>query len=232
VSGLCPSCLLELALPAPADPSSDETDDDLLVPETAYRVVTILGADATGTTYLAEQDRTRRLVTLHVVALQPPIDEARRRAFRDRVAALGRLSHPAIQRIIEARRTAAGDGCVVAPYVNGPQLARYCQSPRVDGASLAQIFSTACDAIASAHALGVCHGRLGPDMVIVRPMGDDPAAPVVLGFSVFPAEPPPLDADLRGLEAIARAMGWTGQVPAAWPSIDALRDDVCRGWRT
>ena len=112
----------------------------------------------------------------------------RRRAFRERVAALGRLSHPAILRIIEARRTAAGDGCVVAPYVNGTQLARYCRSPHVDGALLARIFSAICDAIASAHGQGVCHGRLGPDMVIVRPMGDDPAAPVVLGFSVFPAE--------------------------------------------
>jgi serine/threonine protein kinase len=227
---MCPSCLLELALVEPADPSCDDVDDDPLVPETAYRVVTILGADSTGTTYLAEQEGTRRLVTLHVVALQLPIDETRRRAFRDRVAALGRLSHPAIQRVIEARRTAAGDGCVVAPYVNGPQIARYCQSPQVNGASRARIFSTICDAVASAHALGVCHGRLGPDMVIVRPMGDALAVPVVLGFSVFPAEPPPLGADLRGLEAVARAMGWTGRAPASWPSIDALRDEVCRGF--
>lgn len=233
VSGMCPSCLLELALMTPADPSCDDVDDDgdLLVPEAAYRVVTILGTDSTGTMYLAEQDRTRRLVTLHVVALQLPTDEARRRAFRERVAALGRLSHPAILRIIEARRTAAGDGCVVAPYVNGTQLARYCRSPHVDGALLARMFSAICDAIASAHGQGVCHGRLGPDMVIVRPMGDDPAAPVVLGFSVFPADPPPLVTDVHGLEAVARAMGWTGEAPPSWPSIDALRDEVCRGWR-
>ena len=228
---MCPSCLLELALIPPADSSCDDADDDLLAPETAYRVVTILGADPTGTTYLAEQDRTRRLVTLHVVALQPPIDEARRRAFRERVASLGRLSHPAIQRVIEARRTASGDGCVVAPYVNGPQLSRYCQSPRADAASLARIFSAVCDAIAGAHAQGVCHGRLGPDMVIVRPVGDDPAAPIVLGFSVFPADPPPFDADIRGLETVARAMGWTGKAPPSWPSIGALRDEVCGFWR-
>jgi hypothetical protein len=53
----------------------------------------------------------------------------------------------------------------------------------------------------------------------------------VLGFSVFPADPPPFDADIRGLEAVARAMGWTGEAPPSWPSIGALRDEVCGFWR-
>lgn len=235
MSGMCPVCLLQLALTAPADSSFDESDEDgadVLVPETPYRVVTILGADATGTTYLAEQGPSRRLVTLHVVELPKPMDEARTRALRERLAALGRLSHPAIQPVIEARRTSSGDACVVAVYVHGSQLARYCQASRVDGAWLERVFSIICDAIASAHRQGVCHGRLGPDMIIVRPVGEVRAAPVVLGFSVVPGEPPAIESDLRGLEAIARAMGWTGQGRPSWPSIEALREDVCREWRS
>jgi eukaryotic-like serine/threonine-protein kinase len=223
---MCPSCLLELALLGPDDPLPEECEDEPLVPEAAYRVVTILAADDSGTTYLAEQDRTKRLVTLHVVKLEQPFDEQRRRAFRERVSALGRLAHPAIQPVIEARRTAAGDGCVVSPFVNGPQLLRYCQSNRVDGRARARLFSTVCEAIAFAHGRGVCHGRLGPDVVVVRLV----SAPVVVGFSVFSGASPDFDADLAGLEAIARSMGWTGPSRGPWASAEALRDAVCADW--
>jgi serine/threonine protein kinase len=231
VSGMCPSCLLELALLGPDDPSPDESEDEPLVPEAAYRVVTILGADDSGTTYLAEQDRTRRLVTLHVVNLPQPFDEERMGAFRERASALGRLVHSAIQPIIDVRRTAAGDGCVVSPYVNGPQLARYCQSTLVDGPERARLFSMVCEAIAFAHGHGVCHGRLGPEMVVVRLVGKGPSAPVVVGFSVFPGPSPDFDVDLAGLESIARAMGWVGPSRGPWASIGALRDAACRDWQ-
>jgi serine/threonine protein kinase len=227
---MCPSCLLELALLDPGDPCCEDGEDEPLVPEAAYRVVTILGTDDSGTTYLAEQDRTRRLVTLHVVMLSQPFDDARRQAFRERVSLLGRLAHPAIQPIVEARRTAGGDGCVVASFVHGRQLVRYCQSPRVDGPSRARLFSIVCDAIACAHRLGACHGRLGPDMVVVRPEGEDSATPVVVGFSVFPGAAPGFGADLAGLESIARAMGWTGQAQGPWESIETLRAAVCSAW--
>jgi serine/threonine protein kinase len=227
LSGRCASCLLELALLAPDDQLDADGDDDALMPETAYRVVTILGADDSGTTYLAEQAQTRRLVTLHVVKLQQPFDDERRRVFRERVAGLQRLRHPVIQPVLEARRTKAGDGCVVAVYLNGPQVARYCQSPRVDGASRARLFSLVCEAIAHAHDRGVPHGRLGPEQVIVRRADETSSVPVVVGFSVFPGAPPGLDADLAGLARIARAIGWTGHGPDTWPSIAALREAVC-----
>jgi serine/threonine protein kinase len=229
LSGTCASCLLELALLASDDPSPDEGEDAPLVPETAYRVVTILGADESGTTYLAEQAQARRLVTLHVVKLPQPFDDEQRRVFRERVQALRRLDHPIIQPIIDARRTKAGDGCVVAAYLNGTQIARYCQSPQVDDATRARLFSLVCEAMSHAHDQRVPHGRLRPDQVVVRLLNESKAAPVVVGFSVFPGAPPGLEADLAGLDAIARAIGWAG--PARdWTSIDALRDAVCSVW--
>jgi eukaryotic-like serine/threonine-protein kinase len=228
--GPCPFCLLGLAL-TPAEADAVEDAADLLVPETEYRVLTILGTDAAGTTYLAEQERPRRLVTLHVAKLGLPSSEQQRREIRDRAAALERLFHPAIQPIIEARRTATGDGCVVGAYVQGQQLTRYCQSSRVDDEGRATVFATICDGVDYAHGQGVCHGRLTPDMVVMRPTEGDPAAPVLVGFSLFDGSPPGVDADIEGLEAIARALGWSGPAPARWESVRSIRDTVCGCWR-
>jgi serine/threonine protein kinase len=229
-SGLCPTCLLELALPAPEGPGTDEDDAEAVLPESTYRVLTILGTDDAGTTYLAEQERTRKLVTLHVVRLVAASDEAARLAFRERAAALARLSHPAIQPVVEVRRTASGDACVVAAFVTGPQVVRYCQSPAVGDAERVRLFAEVCDAVAHAHRQGVCHGRLGPDKVVVRPVGQNPPSPVVVGYSVCGGEVPRPDDDLRGLESIARSMGWTGDAPESWASVAALRERVCVAW--
>jgi serine/threonine protein kinase len=230
VEGPCPLCLLVLAL-TPASADAVEEDADLLVPEEEYRVLTILGTDAAGTTYLAEQERSRRLVAMHLVKLGPSSSERQRLAVRDRAATLERLSHPAIQSIIQARRTPTGDGCVVAAYVQGQTLARYAQSPRVSDEMRAAVFATICDAVADAHRQGVCHGRLGPDMVVMRSSGDDPATPVLVGFSLFDGPPPGIEADFAGLETIARALGWSGTAPARWESVRSIRDTVCGCWR-
>lgn len=227
VSGMCGSCLLELALLPPDDALDGEDDGNAPPTDTAYRVVTILAADAAGSLYLAEEDRTRRLVTLHVVKLEQPADGGGQQAFRDRVLRLRRLVHPAIPAVIDARMTPSGDGCVVAAHVNGPQLRRYCQSAAVDGATRARLFQQVCDAIEYAHRLGICHGRLGPDSVIVRMDEPGGPSPMVLGFSLAPTLAPGPAADLAGLASIARSMGWTGAAPDTWPSIEALRDKVC-----
>ncbi len=230
LSGLCASCLLELALAVPDAGAPADEDGEPLLPEAAYRVVTILGADEHGTTYLAERDRSRRLVTLHVVKLGQPLDEARQRAFREQASRLERLAHPGIQPILDARLTGAGDACVVSPYTNGPQIGRYCSSCRFDGPARARLFSLVCDAVGYAHRQGVSHGRLRPDAVVVQISGRD-AAPLVVGFSIFPGIPPGVDADVAGVESIGRAMGWAGASPAAWTSLDALREAVCEDWR-
>jgi serine/threonine protein kinase len=214
----------------PASADAAEDDADLPVSEEEYRVLTILGTDAAGTTYLAERERSRGLVAMHLVKLGPPSSERQRLAVRDRAAALERLSHPAIQPIIQARRTATGDGCVVAAYVQGQPLARYAQSPRVDDETRAAVFETICDAVADAHRQGVCHGRLGPEVVVMRSSGVAPATPVLVGFSLFDGPAPGIDADIAGLETIARVLGWSGTAPARWESVRSIRDAVCARW--
>lgn len=231
VGGLCPACLLQLALAPRVEEADDEAEEaDLLVQDREYRVVTILDADSSGTTYLAEQARPRRLVTLHVVALGHPLDAGSLAAFRARVAALGRLAHPAIQPFVEARRTRDHAGCVVSVYIHGRQLARAVASFAMDGDARARLFTTICGALSHAHRQGVTHGRLGPQAIVVRQDAAGVAQPVVVGFSVFAGPVPDIAADLDGLVAIARTLGWSGGLERTASSADELREAVERSF--
>ncbi len=121
LSGMCATCLLGLAMVEPE--ADDPVPDDAgpaLVPESAYRVLTILAADDD------RHDLPGRAGG-HTAARDAPRGPAgaalRRRAAAGIPPACGGLGGwltRAIPPIIDARRTAAGDGCVVAPYVNGP----------------------------------------------------------------------------------------------------------------
>lgn len=211
--GLCPACLLGLALTVDRDV---EPDDDGVLPGAAYRVLTVLSSEGDRTTYLAEQDQTRRLVTLEVIRLPPGAGDAAVSRCRERLRALCRFEHPGVPRIIDGRRTPSGEFCVVSHYVIGPRIDRVCETRQLAPDARARLFQAVCDTVSDGHGRGVCHGRLRPDLVIVAGAGDE-IQPVILGYSVIPDRTPTIEDDLAGLEAVARAMGWKGQdecVPA------------------
>ena len=201
--GLCPACLLGLAV----DPGGDaDLDDEADLAGPACRVVTVLSAESDRTTYLAEDVDTRRLVTLDVVRLpQDGRDEALRQC-RARLRSLVRWSHPGVPRVVGGQLGPAGDFCVVSQYVKGQRLDRYCDDRRVDAASRAHLFAAVGEIVASGHRSGVCHGRLRPDLLIVSGSSRDPR-PVVLGYSVTPGRTPSTEDDDAGLDAVARRLG-------------------------
>lgn len=226
LGGLCPSCLLGLALEADEEPVAE---DDGWPSGPLYRVLTVLSSEPGRTTYLAEQAQSGGLVALDLVRL--PESEAGQALARcqARLHALLRWSHPAVPQVIEGRPTPAGDFCVVSRYVAGTPLARFCSTRSLGGPARANLFARVADAVASGHEQGLCHGRLLPDVVIASGSGSD-AAPVVTGYSAIPDRDPVLDEDISGLEALARAMGWNGERVAAWPSLGDLRAAASRGW--
>jgi hypothetical protein len=226
-SGPCPACLLGLAFDTD---EGDEVDDDPSAPGPVYRVLTVLSSERDRTTYLAEQDRTRRLVALDVVRMAADGGDEDLARCRQRLKDLERWAHADVPRVIDGRRSAAGDFCVVSHYVSGQRLDRYCDAKHVDLAGRARLFAALCEIIASAHGVGIHHGRLRPDLVVAVGSGGD-VHPVVLGYSVTPGHVPTPGDDFAGLEAEARALGWQGAAGKAWASIDEIRETVCRGWK-
>ncbi len=225
-AGLCPSCLLGLALDADHSPECDDQSD---APAPVYRVLTVLASEPARTMYLAEEDGTRRLLTLDVVRTARIAGAAEPSWLDQRLRALTRWVHPSVPRVVDGRRTAAGDYCVIAHYASGPPLDRYCQARRLDGPGRARLFAQVCEAVADGHRHGVCHGRLRPDLVVAGAAGDG-VVPLVLGYSLLPERVPTVEDDLPALELLARAMGWQGQPGRSWRSVDDLLAAASADW--
>ncbi len=225
-SGLCPSCLLGLALDADEAP---ERGDHVDAPAPVYRVLTVLASEPTRTVYLAEEDGTRRLLTLDVVQTVPIAGGAEPAWLDQRLRALARWSHPSVPRVVDGRRTSSGDYCVITHYASGPPLDRYCETRRLDGPSRARLFARVCEVVSDGHRHGVCHGRLRPDLVIAGAAGDE-VMPLILGYSLLPERVPIVEDDLPALELLARAMGWQGQPGRSWRSVDDLMAAASTDW--
>ena len=229
---LCPACLLGLALDPGAEADADVEagpDVDPSLPGPAYRVLTVLSSEPDRTTYLAEQDDTRRMVTLDVVSIPPAGGPDSLAGCRERLRALVRWSARGAARVIDGRVTPSGDFCVVSVYVRGQRLDRYCEARHMAPGARERLFSAVCDTMADAHRHGVYHGRLRPDLVVAAGSGDA-ARPIVLGFSVTPGRVPTAADDVAGLEAIARAMGWRGADGPPCASVAGIRDAALIGW--
>ena len=225
-SGLCPACLLGLAIGADDESGREELAE---TEGPVYRVLTILATEPGRTTYLAEQDVTRRLVTLDVVRVASAPAAAGPGGGEERVRALRRWAHPGVPRVVEGRRTAAGEICVVSHYVAASPLDRCCEAGRIDGASRARLFARVCEIVSDGHRHGVCHGRLRPDLVVGCGTGGR-LTPSVLGYSVCAGPTPTVADDVAGLERVARAMGWRGPAGQAWRSVEELLAATTEGW--
>ncbi len=230
-AGLCPSCLLGLALGADEVP---EVDEDAILPSPVYRVLTILASEAGRTNYLAEQDHTRRLVTLDIVRISQESAETGPSGRRERLRALMGWVNPGVPSVIDGRRTPSGDFCLVAHYVHGPRLDRLCETRRLDRQNRARLFAELCEIVSDGHRHGVCHGRLRPDLVIAAGGGEEGSLervqPMVLGYSIVPDRTPATGDDVAGLESVARAMGWHGRTGRVCDSVDALLAAASDGW--
>jgi hypothetical protein len=200
--GLCPACLLRLAVDAGVDDDLDN-EPDLAGPP--CRVVTVLSTEDDRTTYLAEDVGTRRLLTLDVVRMPHDGRDEALRWCRARLQTLMRWSHPGVPRVIGGEVSPSGDFCVVSHYVKGQRLDRYCDDKQLVAAARAHLFAVVAEIVASGHRSGVCHGRLRPDLLIVSGSSRDPR-PVVLGYSVTPGRTPAADDDAAALDAIARGL--------------------------
>ena len=225
---LCPSCLLGLALEADAAPECVEQVD---LPAPVYRVLTVLASEPGRTMYLAEEDGSRQLLTLDVVRTAQVAGGAEPAWIESRLRALRRWSHPNVPRVIDGRRTATGDYCVIAHYASGPALDRFCQTRRLDGPGRARLFARVCDAVSDGHRHGVCHGRLRPDLVVASSAGDE-VVPLILGYSMLPDRLPTVEDDLPALERLARVMGWQGPPGRSWHSVDDLVAAASTDWPT
>jgi eukaryotic-like serine/threonine-protein kinase len=207
--GLCPSCLLTTAL---------SSDDE----RPAYRILTPIGGDPLGVTYLAEAaSGPFRYVALKVAGPRGDVDAIMSR-FRRWQEALARIHHPGVQRLLEVAPMGPAHLRIVAEYVVGTPLATLAaQDPsRIpDRVAVARQLAEAIDA---AHAQNVIHLKLDASRVRIATAGGRVAR--ILGFgtglildglSGSPAE------DVRALVKVIGDLGIN--LPQSCETVAAVR---------
>ena len=165
------------------------SDSDALTPRSAsvadlpvggafgpYRVVDTLSASDRDTTLLAERTDTGARVALRVLAEDPARETSVYAALREHVTRLGALTArcPAIIPIHECGRVDGGGIFLASEHLEGPTLAEVLRrDARLHPERAVRLAVRVAEALESAHMLGLAHGSLTPQNVVL--LGDDEA---------------------------------------------------------
>ena len=208
-----------------------------------FDLLRVLVRDAQATTWLAHDPRLDRQVVVKLLAASPQTPGMA--GWLQGVRAASRLMHPHIVPVFEADE-AQGQAYVVLEHVPGPTLTQACAQrapmpPREAVGVLLQVL----DALAAAHALGIVHGALAGDRVL---LGDDGHVRVTdfahaVASTTTGAPPQPAQDVSAAASLLVQMLGGPAMVtrpgsadagtdPSHWPPVlqadDGLRSIVLR----
>jgi serine/threonine protein kinase len=147
-----------------------------------YKVLGHLGAGGLGEVYRARDTRLGRTVAVKILPAHVTSDPARLRALLDVAKPLSELSHPNIAMLFESGQE--GDQhYLVFEFVQGEPLAKIVNGRALNVRRAVEFGINLADALADAHALGMIHGDIRPDTIMITPK--DRAKFVNFGLSSF-----------------------------------------------
>jgi serine/threonine-protein kinase len=192
-----------------------------------YRLLRWLGAGGMAQVWLAERvtGGFRQQVAIKLIAQVPDPVQGRLSAERDILAS---LVHPGIARLYDGGVTDEGLAWMAMEYVQGQDLASWCQAHRSGVAERLGLFLQVCDAVAYAHTRLVVHRDIKPANILVTddgqarlldfglarllddaPGGGASASTRTLQLSPSYAAPEQLDGGLVGTATDVYALGVT-----------------------
>lgn len=156
-----------------------------------YLLVAVIGRGGFGTVYRAEQQRPlRRSVAVKV--LNPGMDSRDVLArFAGERAALQRMDHPGIARLLDAGATPEGRPFFVMELVEGPPLLRLCRERQLPIHERIDLFLAVLDAVQHAHQKAVVHRDLSANNVLVATV-DGRLLPKIIDFGIAKSLADPL----------------------------------------
>ncbi len=172
-------------------PSIMRSDDTLLSPGQpapaqlpalglpGYEFIREIHRGGQGVVYLALQRATHRRVAIKIMKEGPFAGPDDRSRFDREVRILAHLKHPSIVAIHDSG-SAAGCDYFVMDYIEGQPLDEYLTSHPLPIADLVELFRRICEAVQSAHHLGVVHRDLKPGNIRI----DRDGVPHILDFGL------------------------------------------------
>jgi serine/threonine protein kinase len=181
--GLCPKCLLKVAMGTQARTQSEQgpsaaTTGPGALPDPArlaeyfpqLAILELLGQGGMGAVYKARQPGLDRLVALKILPSQAGSDPGFAERFNREARALARLSHPNIVAVYDFGQT-HGLHYFIMEYVDGPNLREIERANKLSAREALQIIPQICEALQFAHDEGVVHRDVKPENVLLDKKG-------------------------------------------------------------
>ena len=165
-------------LTRPADPSAPNLPGTVIG---AYRLIREIGSGGMGTVSLAvrDDDAFQKRVAIKVLRRGMDTDSIVRR-FRHERQILASLQHPYIAGLLDGGTTADGLPYFAMEYVQGQNIADFCEVRKLDTTAKLELFRKVCAAIQYAHQNLVIHRDIKPANVLVTSDG----TPKLLDFGI------------------------------------------------
>ena len=146
-----------------------------------YRLIRLLGRGAQGSVYLAEDTRHSRQVALKLLPQWASTPSSRWQRLQREAAALAKLSHPVISRLLDSGEV-DGSPYLVTEFIDGATFAELQLTPSSNQQlrHTLSIFQQCALALHSAHLAGIVHRDIKPGNLILGPHEQ----PVILDFGL------------------------------------------------
>ena len=138
----------------------------------SYEILDEIGRDSLGQVYRARDMRVGRTVRLKVIADDIAGDPARREALVADARVAAALSHPNIAALFEIGEQPEGALFLSQELAPGQRLAASIASGPLNPRRAIDYAAQVADGLAEGHALGVTHGALSAESVVVTPKGN------------------------------------------------------------
>ncbi len=177
--GLCPSCLMKVALASGTvaettggkqDPFTPPAIGELAARFPQLEILELIGRGGMGAVYKARQKELDRIVALKILPPDIGGDAAFAERFAREAKALARLNHPGIVTIYEVGR-ADGMYYFLMEFVDGVSLRQLLAGGRVSPREALAIVPQICDALQYAHDQGIVHRDIKPANVLLDRRG-------------------------------------------------------------
>ncbi len=146
----------------------------------SYRLLERIASGGMGTVYRGERadGAFEQTVAIKLIRAELAGPDLLQRFVAERQI-LARLEHPGIARLIDGG-DAQGMPFLVMEFVDGVPIDQYCREHTLDLVARLKLLLRLCDALQSAHALGVVHRDIKPGNILVSAAGE----PKLLDFGI------------------------------------------------
>jgi eukaryotic-like serine/threonine-protein kinase len=199
----------------------------------AFELIRELGRGGLGQVWIAYDQRLNRQIALQLLSRQFTTDVGRVLRFQREARAASDLNHPNILNIYSMGET-LGICFIASEHIPGQPLRCLIGKRELNMQKALEIAGQMASALFSAHHVGVLHGAIKPENVLVRPEGSIK----VLGFGLAKlVDPIPAgeigEAKSRSAEAgsglALRTTGYMSPEQARGESLDSRSDLFCLG---